>query len=86
MIYCRDELSYNWQRVDGLMPSNSYVSDQGRVLNIPDIELPHAGTYKCTCTRLNGQSSSGTVQLPVDGQFLCYCMTMYTSIYFDIVF
>lgn len=57
---------YEWRREGKQMPERASMEDSNRVLNIPDVKLIDAGTYRCTVTRVNGQSSTGTVQLPVD--------------------
>ena len=62
-ILLPDELYYSWERVGNRMPSSAVMTDHNRVLHIPDVQIMHSGTYKCTVTRENGLSASGTVQV-----------------------
>lgn len=70
---CRGNLQYQWFKEDGPMPQRATITDYGRVLNIPNIEISDKGTYRCKVTRLNGQSDQATVLLPVDGKWSCSC-------------
>ena len=59
------QLDYSWSKEGGVLPRQSTITDQGRVLNIPNIKLSDFGVYTCTCSRRHGGSSKGSVTIPV---------------------
>lgn len=70
--YRTGELIYNWDKVelkDGKvvrvlpLPNQAKVTDHNRVLNIPDVTFYDEGTYRCTVRRVNGQSTSKTINI-----------------------
>jgi hypothetical protein len=75
-------LEYQWQKVGGNLPSRHEIVDHGRVLNIPNVGLEHAGNYRCLVKREYGQATEGELQLSIDGQYnhsspACFCKTRF---------
>lgn len=49
------QLDYRWERIDGNpMPKSAIFSDYNRVMTIPNVQLSHAGTYRCHVARKLG--------------------------------
>lgn len=70
------DLIYTWDKVEMSgnnvvrvlpLPNQARLSDHNRVLNINNIQLYDAGTYRCHVRRLHGQSTSETVDLMLQG-------------------
>ena len=67
-------MSYYWVKLDAndnevSLPTQSYVTDNNRVLIIPNVHVYDAGKYRCHCQRINGQMTAKTVELTLKGLF-----------------
>lgn len=62
-----NQMAYSWNRTDGKqMPSNVNFTDYNRVMYIPNIQLLHAGRYRCSVSRQLGQWTYGELMLTVE--------------------
>lgn len=64
-----ERLYYSWSRIRPTtdMPTAANFSDYNRVMTISNVQLAHAGTYRCTVFRQLGQQTSGDLTIAVEG-------------------
>jgi len=52
------------------MPTGAKFSDYSRVITIDNVQLAHAGTYRCRVTRQLGQETYGDLTIAIEGKSL----------------
>ena len=65
--FCRLPLTYIWTRKDYPIPDKKVLSDNNRILEIPDVQLEDEGVYICTVSRTTGDVVHTEQPLTVEG-------------------